>query len=475
MTQHTHHPQGSARPGQMTAVMRAVAPTGPKVLRIGVVQSGRVVEERIIKKRQTVTVGPSENNNFVISAKDVPSSFALFEIVGEDYHLNFKDGMTGRVALPTGISDLNVLQGQARKTSNGYQVKLTEDARGKIVVGDNTFLFQFVAPPPVQPRPQLPVSVTRGASGVDWPTTMIAAFSFLAHFMALGALYSDWLDPVVDYDVNVKSLVESVRNLPAPPPIEDKAPAETEVKADEAAEEKAEAKPQPKPQAKPTPEAPAQPGDAKPRMTEQEVAALSNELDSFDMGILGANTGRAATADVLGSGDNVATSVMDKAAASGAGVSSGGPGGLKLGQGGGAIRPGAGTSLASIGSTGKSTGEGSGAAVAVKGPTGNASVGGAAVAGGSVGNASSEVAKMRAGFRACYNRALATNPDASGRIDLRIRVGAGGEVTGVAASSSGNLPPSVAECVKGRARSARFSPPEGGSAVVSVPVSFVKQ
>jgi len=48
----------SQRPGQMTAVMRAVAATGPKVLRIGVVQAGRVSEERIIKQRTHVTVGP---------------------------------------------------------------------------------------------------------------------------------------------------------------------------------------------------------------------------------------------------------------------------------------------------------------------------------------------------------------------------------------------------------------------------------
>ena len=46
------------RPGQMTAVMRAMSvATGPKVLRIGVVQGGRVTEERIIKQRTTVTVG----------------------------------------------------------------------------------------------------------------------------------------------------------------------------------------------------------------------------------------------------------------------------------------------------------------------------------------------------------------------------------------------------------------------------------
>jgi hypothetical protein len=108
----------------MTAVMRAVAPTGPKVLRIGVVQSGRVTEERIVKQRGHVTVGPSERNLFVIASSQVPASFRLFELVNNDYHLNFLDGFQGRIALPTGISDLNVLKGQARRTSQGaYQIR----------------------------------------------------------------------------------------------------------------------------------------------------------------------------------------------------------------------------------------------------------------------------------------------------------------------------------------------------------------
>ena len=68
MTQQPYQQPGtSQRPGQMTAVMRAVAATGPKVLRIGVVQGGRVLEERIIKQRSHVTVGPSEKNLFVIA------------------------------------------------------------------------------------------------------------------------------------------------------------------------------------------------------------------------------------------------------------------------------------------------------------------------------------------------------------------------------------------------------------------------
>src|ERR1700684_49404 len=96
----------SSRPGQMTAVMRAMQQaTGPKVLRIGLVASGRILEERIVKQRTSVTVGPSEKSTFVVQA-NLPPQFKLFELIGSDYYLNFLDGMTGRIALATGITDL---------------------------------------------------------------------------------------------------------------------------------------------------------------------------------------------------------------------------------------------------------------------------------------------------------------------------------------------------------------------------------
>ena len=102
----------AGRPGQMTAVMRAMTmAAGPKVLRIGLVHGGRVIEERIIKQRTSVTVGQSEKAMFVIPAQTVPPQFKLFELIGTDYYLNFLDGMTGRVALATGISDIAALSG----------------------------------------------------------------------------------------------------------------------------------------------------------------------------------------------------------------------------------------------------------------------------------------------------------------------------------------------------------------------------
>jgi hypothetical protein len=459
----------AGRPGQMTMAMQAVMRQGPKVLRIGLVQAGRVLEERIIKQRTHVTVGQSEKSMFVVGAAHLPPNFRLFELVNNEYCLNFLDTMTGRVALPTGISDLALLRGHARRTSQGaYQIRLTEDSRGKVVLGDTTFLFQFVVPPPVQPKPQLPVSVTRGATGIDWPTTMIAAFSFMLHFMGIGTVYSDWLDPVVDDDVTVAGLVDTVKNLPIPPPVEETVSETAEVT------DAAETQEAPKAGAKSS--GGAGQGSGGGNMSAAQAAALSSELDQLEMATIGALAGEGpATAGVLRGGE-VPTSALDAVAGSSMGVGIGsGAGALRLGGGGGAIRPGsAGGGLSGIGTTGRGEGtESSGTAKVVKGPKGNANVG-AASGTGNVSNAARVVAGMRAGFRRCYNMELNNNPDAAGTIRLTIRVGPGGEVQGVSAASSGNLGSAVS-CVQARAAAAQFAPPDGGAAVINVPVTFVKQ
>ncbi|HYQ18176.1 MAG TPA: energy transducer TonB, partial [Polyangiaceae bacterium] len=138
--------------------MHASVVPGPRVLRIGVVQAGQVSEERIVKQRSHVSVGSSENNTFVLSTSAIPATFRLFELIDHDYHLNFLEHMTGRVALPTGTCELSLLKAQAERGSRGaYRIRLGEDSRGKVVIGDITLLFQLVPSPPVQPMAQLPV------------------------------------------------------------------------------------------------------------------------------------------------------------------------------------------------------------------------------------------------------------------------------------------------------------------------------
>lgn len=427
------------------------------------VRAGRVAQERLIRERTHVTVGADEKSVFVTAARDVPRDFRLFELVGNEYALNFRDGMSGRVAVVAGVWDLRDLKARARRTGQGtFQVRLSDDSRGKIVIGDDTFLFQFVIPPPQQPRPQLPLAVYRGATPTDWPTTIIAAVAFLVHFLAVGALYSDWLDPIVDRELEVAGLVETVKSLPPPPPIEDEPtePEETPAKArtDDAAK---------KPASK------ARGGRGPDRQSTREAAALSEELDRLKMATLGALIdGGPATAEVLRRGE-VPMDALDAAASSAAGVAMGG---LDFLGGGGAIRPGHHAGLQDVGNANRSGGtEGAGTLKGPRGPKGVVVPGQSSTRGGRVSNAASVVATMRPGFRHCYNRALQEDPDARGSIDLSIRVGPGGEVQGVAAVARGSLPATLVSCVKARAGAAEFAPPEGGSALVQVPVTFVKQ
>ena len=110
------------------------------------------------------------------------------------------------------------------------------------------------------------------------------------------------------------------------------------------------------------------------------------------------------------------------AAQSASGVGIGGD--LKLGGRGGPMTPGRSAGLGGIGSTSKGT-SGSGTTAKVAGPKGSASVS-SSMAAGTVSGAAGVVARMRAGFRRCYQRGLDQNPDISGSIRLTIMVGPGG-------------------------------------------------
>src|SRR6187431_11375 len=210
MIQRSRQAGTSLRSGQISALMRANVVPGPRVLRIGVVQGGQISEERIITKASLVSVGSSGKNTFVLSTTAVPATFRLFELIGHDYHLKFLEHMTGSVTLPTGTYELSMLKALAERSSRGaYRIRLGEDSRGKVVIGDTTLLFQLVPSPPVQPTGQLPVAALRRAGAIDWQTTIIAAASFLAHFLVLGSFYSDWVDPVVDDETSVAGALDS--------------------------------------------------------------------------------------------------------------------------------------------------------------------------------------------------------------------------------------------------------------------------
>ena len=447
------------RPGQMTAVMRAMQQaSGPKVLRIGLVAAGRILEERIVKQRTSVTVGPSEKSMFVVQA-NLPPQYKLFELIGNDYYLNFLDGMTGRVALATGITDLAALRGQAKRVGPAYQIRLTEEARGKIVVGETTFLFQFVAPPPVQPRPRLPLSVKGGmASQIDWNLTIIAAFSFLLHFGLVGAMYSDWMDPVVSDDITA-GLLDMVQKT-VPPPVETtEAPTSTATSTDTA----------------PAPTQAPKPTQGKQGAPDQKVVAgLLQEADQARIAILAALNGGPNINGAM-KDDNGAPVDLNSLANRSGGISNT-TGGLNLpGGAGGPIHPGAGGGLQGL-HGGETGGASTGAGTIVKVvPVGEVQYTGSAMS-VPVANAEAVIrSQIHPGAKKCYQRGLESDPTQAGKIVILIKVAPSGEVDTATVQSNSGLSASVASCITSVARRAKFDAPGPAGSQISVPFNFVKQ
>src|SRR5262252_5763559 len=133
----------------------------PKILRIGIIQGGRIVEERLVRKRESITIGQSAKNMFVVPSDALPRNWLLFEVSGNQYVAHFSDGMDARIAVGNEIISLAQLKqsGKIQKKGASFELPLDDRSRGKITLADMTILFQFVTPPIPQPRPQLPASV----------------------------------------------------------------------------------------------------------------------------------------------------------------------------------------------------------------------------------------------------------------------------------------------------------------------------
>ncbi|QQR89239.1 MAG: hypothetical protein IPJ88_13640 [Myxococcales bacterium] len=298
-------------PGAMTMAMAAaqIKPSGPKVLRIGVIQGGKIIEERVLRKRETVSVGSSERATFVLQSPSLPPKFDLFQLVGNDYILNFTADMRGRVGLPAGVKELAELRstGAARSAGDYWQVKLTDSSRGKVVIGDTTLLFQFVSPPPVQPRPQLPAAARGGmVKGIDWVFTAFVLFSFMSHFGFVVYLESaDWpIDTGMEYDPN--SLAARMI-FETPPEPEEEKPEETG-DTGEAEEQQAEQRPKQGPKAADEggggkSESAEAAAEAQARIVEETAQAAEQLL----LGALSSADGGGALADVLRGGGRWAT------------------------------------------------------------------------------------------------------------------------------------------------------------------------
>ena len=167
-----------------------------KVLRVGIIQAGRIVEERVLQKKGPVTIGQSPRNTFAIPIAHLPASYTLFEVKGGEYYLRFVRGMEGRVSAKGEILHLKTLVERriVRQAGSHYLFPLGKEGRGKIELGDITLLFQFVDPPPPISKLQLPANVQKGwLARLDGFFAVTLLLSLLVQGGAIGGLEWWWL------------------------------------------------------------------------------------------------------------------------------------------------------------------------------------------------------------------------------------------------------------------------------------------
>jgi hypothetical protein len=457
----------------MTAVMRAMsvagAEHGPKGLRIGVVRAGRIVEERVLKERMTVTVGAAETATFVIAslAPHARPTFKLFERIGDDYWLVAVPGMTGRIAIHDRFVTLD---------ASTPPLKLGEDARGKIILGDTTLLFQLVAKPIAQPRPQLPLAVKAGLRN-DWTLTFIVAVSFLVHFGLVGSMYSDWTDPIVGDPYDVKGLVDLVSKIPVPPV---EVPEQTALTSPD--QPKTPEKPASATSAATAPRSPV-PGSGtiqahrtpseSTTASDEHAAQLAARAQNMNVQILVGMQGGPAVAGAV-ERSNVPMIDLSGAAERNVGAVRGNSE-LKTGAGGPvAASPDKKRGLTAFGNTtSDGTGLVAGHETATNGPTAVANIG-ISKASMPIPNADATVAGLRGRFRSCYQTGLLGDATMSGKVVISATIAPNGEVSSADIASMSGLSPAVAQCISGVVRRATFAKPSGGgSSTLQIPVTFV--
>jgi TonB family protein len=212
-----------------------------KVLRIGVIQGGKIVEERVIPARHPVTVGTSTKNTIIVPQSDLPASVTVFAWQSDRYQLSFEDGADGRIQGPQGAADFGALvsQGLAKREGRGYSVPIGEDQRGKVVLGEVTLLWQFVTPPPEAPKPVLPKEAKGNHfKSMDQLFVSLLALSFLFHGATMVALANTELPPPMKIDDVPDRFVELIMPDKQPAPrVEEKRAEETKVVEEKKPEE----------------------------------------------------------------------------------------------------------------------------------------------------------------------------------------------------------------------------------------------
>ncbi|HLK92101.1 MAG TPA: AgmX/PglI C-terminal domain-containing protein [Polyangia bacterium] len=427
-----------------------------RLLRVGIIHSGRVVEERVVAHPGDITIGTSPRSTFIVPWDEAPRLWRLIEARGGRRFLHLAGNMTARIADGAAVTNVDARGGAA---TGARPIPLADRARGKVTLGETTVLFQLVRPPPPRPRPRLPSSIRRRLmTEVDRLFAVVLALTALLHVAVVFYLRQvDWprrpeLEEIPDRFIHQMARARP----PTPPPA---APATVAAPGSEASH-----------RPHPAVSATARPARA-PVKTHAELETEVRRMGLIPLLTARGPDGHAALPDLLANG--AVDRALDEALRDVGGVTVASSDGLR-----GLPRPGSGS-----GKVGVPTDLRGGTRIVdarPSGPVGERDVASRLkvappVAEGGHADLASitrEIRARRKAIAACYERALKQTPTLAGKLLVRFTLTGAGTVSAVDIDDDTLGAPEVGACVRALVLRWRFAPPAEAPVELTFPFVF---
>jgi len=230
-----------------------------KVLRVGLMKKGKVLEERLLLQRESVTIGRSERCTFTFEIEGLPKVYPLFKVNKDGaYVLQFTERMIGKVSLGDQLLDFpSIIEaGLSTLDERGklHTVTLQNNERGKVEIGDKTLLFQFIPLPPPKIKAGVPAAFQKSfINSLDWNFLNILIGVTLFQVSSISFITTRDYPPATKNFAEISNRFMNImkpEKKPPPPPEDDKKKPEEKPEDDKRVAEKSEEKDLPPPDTK---------------------------------------------------------------------------------------------------------------------------------------------------------------------------------------------------------------------------------
>ncbi|MBK7075085.1 MAG: hypothetical protein IPH44_22570 [Myxococcales bacterium] len=157
-------------------------PANPPALRLGIVLSGTVVAEQIVRDQRPFSIGQSARASIQLPLPTLPRNWELLTITPAGIRLRLAPGMDARIAVGDAVWTRAECDAHGKVAAGATTVVLPLAAHGRVDVGEVRVLFQGVRLPAPAPAPTLPRALKGTlADRIDGRVAAFAAASLVAH------------------------------------------------------------------------------------------------------------------------------------------------------------------------------------------------------------------------------------------------------------------------------------------------------